>query len=431
MAPQTPIQTQLVELWQDILGVNVGIYDNFFELGGDSIKAALFFNRLQEKFGGIFYIVALFEAPTVAEFEMYLHQYYPELVARVLGQTASQNTVASRDRLTSNHIAQLQQLVGARSPQPQPSTSPKNPPICFILSAARSGSTLLRIILAGHPQVFAPPQLCLLQFNTLAERKAVLTGEYRFWREGAIQALKQAEGCPTEEAQKLMQQLEDRQLTTQKFYRELQQRLTDRLLVDKTTTYPFNLTTLQRAETDFDDPLYIHLLRHPYGAIHSFEEAKLELTLAPFIPKLKDRETFPFTRRELAELLWLISNQNILKFLRSVPQNRQYRLQFETLVTQPETTVKNLCQFLELDFHPEMLQPYADRQQKMTEGLNSASGMLGDLKFYQHKDINAKVADRWQDRYTFDFLSEATWEVARSLGYDEAIESGDREEGEL
>ncbi|MEM9004192.1 MAG: sulfotransferase [Cyanobacteria bacterium P01_F01_bin.86] len=425
--PHTAIQAKLIELWQSVLEVEVSIHDNFFDCGGDSIKAALFFNRLQQQFGGIFYIVTLFEAPTIAEFETYLHQHYPELAARMMGRAVA-SSAASRDRLQPEHIAQMRRLIAP--PAEDLSITPKNPPACFILSAARSGSTLLRIILAGHPQLFAPPQLCLLQFNTLMERKASLSGNYSFWREGAVQALKQVQGATTEAAQVLMQSLEE-QLTTQDFYGWLQQRLQGRLLVDKTTTYPLNLATLQRAETWFDAPLYIHLTRHPHGAIRSFEEAKLDLTLPPFIPGLKSREAASFNRREQAELLWLISNQNILAFLQGIPQQRQYRLRFEDLVVQPEDSIRGLCQFLDLPFDAGMLRPYAAPEAKMTEGLSSQSGMLGDLKFYQHKGINPAVADSWK-RYSTAELSEPALAVAQRLGYGEAIAAtSEREEGEL
>jgi amino acid adenylation domain-containing protein/non-ribosomal peptide synthase protein (TIGR01720 family) len=37
VAPRTNIETTLVQIWTEILGVSVGIHDNFFERGGDSI----------------------------------------------------------------------------------------------------------------------------------------------------------------------------------------------------------------------------------------------------------------------------------------------------------------------------------------------------------------------------------------------------------
>src|SRR5690606_37684103 len=111
------------------------------------------------------------------------------------------------------------------------------------------------------------------------------------------------------------------------FYRLMQTWIGGKILVDKTPSYALDLEILKRAETDFDNALYIHLLRHPYAMIRSFEEAKLDQVFF--------RYKHPFSVRELAELIWLISHQNILEFLRSIPNERQYCVKFEDLVNQP------------------------------------------------------------------------------------------------
>ena len=43
--------------------------------------------------------------------------------------------------------------------------------------------------------------------------------------------------------------------------------------------------------------------------------------------------------------------------------------------------------------------------------------MLGDAKFHTHQQVESANAERWQSVYTDDFLSEATWQMATSLGY--------------
>ena len=156
----------------------------------------------------------------------------------------------------------------------------KNKPAIFILSPPRSGSTLLRVVLGGHPQLFAPPELYLLSFNTLEERKATFFERNQFMGEGLIRALMEIKGYSVQEAQSLMEELEDKKLTTKQFYELMQQWLPGKTLVDKTPPYAFNPEVLKRAEIYFENPLYVHLLRHPYGTIRSLEEAKLDLLLS-------------------------------------------------------------------------------------------------------------------------------------------------------
>ncbi len=68
IAPRSLLEKQLVEIWEQILGVEpIGISDDFFEIGGDSLLAVRATNRVQELIGRSVRAVVLWEAPTIAE----------------------------------------------------------------------------------------------------------------------------------------------------------------------------------------------------------------------------------------------------------------------------------------------------------------------------------------------------------------------------
>lgn len=416
VAPRNEFERQLASLWQEVLGVpQVGIDENFFELGGNSIKAMSLLNKLQAQISQILHPTALFEAPTIAKFVAYLNEHYPEFAGKASSSKLSSTTWSSQ-KIEFDQIERMRRFLhrylSGLSPSQEPQVK-KNQPAIFILSPPRSGSTLLRVILGGHPQLFAPPELYLLSFNTLEERKATFFERNQFMGEGLIRALMEIKGYSVQEAQSLLQELEDKKLTTKQLYDLMQRWLPGKTLVDKTPPYAFNPEVLKRAEIYFENPVYIHLLRHPYGTIRSMEEAKIDRLLSA---QVKDETSL--SAREKAELIWLISHQNILEFLEHIPAHRQYPVKFEDLVQHPQMTVEGLCQFLDVDFHPDMLQPYKEKTQRMTDGLHSVSRMLGDPKFHTHQEIDAKSAEKWLQDYTVDFLSEETWQITESLGYE-------------
>lgn len=324
-----------------------------------------------------------------------------------------EEVIPLNQRVNAEKIAQFRQSIRPRQLRQEPS-SQKNPRAIFVLCPPRSGSTLLRVILAGHPQLFSPPELYLLMYNDLAQRKHELANESNsHLLEGTIRSIMQLKGCSADEAENIMQECEQSQMGTKQFYALLQELMSDRILVDKTPLYPLDINILKRAEEDFTEPLYIHLIRHPYGTIRSYEESKLDR----FVPAMYEN---PFQRRELAELTWLVSHQNIIAFLKDIPQQRWMPIKFEDLVTQPQKMVEQICQFLNLDFDLRMLSPYEDRQQRMLEGTRKLTRMPGDLKLHLHQGIDADTADRWKQFFTGDFLGNDTWEVAESLGYSAA-----------
>jgi amino acid adenylation domain-containing protein len=414
IAPRNELESHLARMWREILGIDqIGINDDFFNLGGDSIKGAVFINKLQETLKEIIHVVIIFQAPTIAQLAAYLNENYSQAVKKIGGVEPTSEAQGSHqnERVDAAKVELIRRIIKPLPPRQRsgPKNRTRNPPAIFVLSPPRSGSTLLRVMLAGHPQLFAPPELELLSFNTLEERKAAFSGPDSFWLEGTVRALMEIKSCDAAQARGLMEAFEARQLTVQDFYRQMQRWLGERRLVDKTPSYALDQSRLRKAEAEFENALYIHLLRHPLGMIRSFEEAKLD--------QIFFRYEHPFSRRELAELIWLVSHQNILEFLSDVPGERQHRVKFEDLVSRPHETMKGVCRFLGLDLHPDMLQPYQEKQRRMTDGLHAASRMLGDVKFHEHKGIEAEAATRWKEYYSEDFLGEMTWELAREMDY--------------
>jgi amino acid adenylation domain-containing protein len=421
--PRTAAERFVAGLWRQVLRVErVSATDDFFALGGNSIKGAILTNLLQEKLGEYVYVVALFDAPTLAALARYLEENYTESLERVTGEKVTASGAVG-GRVEPAMLVILRKVIPPLAPKLE--SAGKNRRAVFLLSPPRSGSTLLRVMLAGNPALFAPPELELLGFNTLEERKAALSGRWALWQEGTIRALMEVYACDAEEARRRMDDAEARGLTVQQLYGELQEAIGGvggvggRLLVDKTPSYALDPATLARAEEDFAAPLYVHLLRHPYGMIRSFEKAKLEQVFF--------RPSHPFDRRQLAELIWDVSQENILDLLSRVPAERQIQLRFEEMLTRPEREMRRLCEFLGVPFDPGMLDPYADKAQRMTDGIHQLSKMVGDVKFHEHKGIEAQTADSWRREIAEDFLGDVTWELAARLGYQERAQERVRE----
>ncbi|MEM7587957.1 MAG: amino acid adenylation domain-containing protein, partial [Acidobacteriota bacterium] len=67
VAPRTPYEEVLSQLWEELLGVEcVGVEDDFFALGGHSLLATRMISRVRDDFGCELPVRHLFEHPTVA-----------------------------------------------------------------------------------------------------------------------------------------------------------------------------------------------------------------------------------------------------------------------------------------------------------------------------------------------------------------------------
>ncbi len=79
VAPRTPIEQQLSEIWSAMLGLElVGVNDNFFELGGHSLLATQFVSTVRKQFQIELPLHVIFDSPTVAEMATHITAMAPE-----------------------------------------------------------------------------------------------------------------------------------------------------------------------------------------------------------------------------------------------------------------------------------------------------------------------------------------------------------------
>jgi amino acid adenylation domain-containing protein len=409
--PRSRLERMLADKWKRILGVDpVGVHDRFFELGGTSLQAARFVNELQTELGEQIFVVTLFAAPSVADYAALLERQYPAAVGGLVGNEMPVARAAQTSGpISEADVGRFRSAVPTVDDLDTPSPG-RNPRAIFILSPPRSGTTLLRIMLAGHRDLFAASELQLLGFSTLLERAQAYSGRFSGWLDGAIRTVMEVEGLGADEAKATIQAAAAEGVTTKDFFRRLQDRVGPRILVDKSPSYALDPAALRKAEVDFDGALYIHLVRHPVPMIRSFERHHMEQILY-----LRDH---PFAPRQLAELVWTVSHQNIVEFLAGVPTERWSRVQFESLVTDPAGQMEALCRRLGLSFDPAVVQPYEQLDAKMVDGVYPESAPMGDPGFLAHGRIDPATAATTPTSEQSVPLGGPTRDLATLLGYD-------------
>ncbi len=411
----TRLERLLVDIWSDTLGIEASdVTANFFEIGGDSLRAAMVTNRLQELLSETVYMTALLDHPTIRALAANLEESYAESVAKMFGgETLAPSAGVGASRITQDDVGALRKLISQASPithRAEPSR--KNPRAVFVLSPPRSGSTLFRVMLAGNRRLFVPQELALLAFETLGSSN-VLSNGFPWMAEALVRTLMEIKQWTVEEAKQYVSSCQEQRMSSKDLFGSIQRWVAPQVLVDKTTLYAVDPKVLDRAEADFEDPYYIHLVRHPCGMIRSFVKARLDQSFFRWPDKPL------FSPAQLAELVWQIAHDNIVTFLRRIPESRQCAIRYEDVVSDPRGRMTSLCERLGIPFEDSMTQPYRDADKKMVDGIykGSVSRQVGDPFFDKHTDIDPAVAEAWRAELSEGALGDRTRELARELGY--------------
>lgn len=276
-------------------------------------------------------------------------------------------------------------------------------PTVFILTCPRSGSTLFRSMLAGHSHIQAPPELHLLQFDSMKSRERIIVAKKRQWMlAGLFQALEQQMGLSKDQSFQYVSQLTRRDLPIPKIYKHLHATNPKKFLLDKSPSMSRKLSWLRRAEQIFVNPLYLFITRHPCAVMESIVRTRMD-----------PAEDMPTRRSQSAwsdaEGVWNTTNRNIINFLGEVPQQRWLQLSYEDLVRNPESEQGRVANFLDIPFEQAILCPYSgDRQ---IEG-------IGDPNISKRNRIDPGLADSWRSKPLPPPLSAETMNLAAKLGYE-------------
>lgn len=84
-----------------------------------------------------------------------------------------------------------------------------------------------------------------------------------------------------------------------------------------------------------DDVYLINLIRNPYDTLISYMKTKTEFNFLPFA------KSFLKAHKELAKREW---------------PTKYYIIRYEDIVANPQESMTKLCNFIGVDFHPDMLQ---------------------------------------------------------------------------
>lgn len=210
-------------------------------------------------------------------------------------------------------------------------------PMPVIVGVPRSGTTLLRFILDAHPQLAIPPETGFLMDATLlqsvarapelARRLTQLPDSAPAWADFALDAehfIESAGRLP--ESAGLPQVL-------RLFYQLYAERLGKSRFGDKTPSYLQHMRTIAE---HLPEARFIHILRDGRDVALSWRETW-------FAP---EREPQRLVQRWAAMIAEARSQAHGLPYL---------ELRYDQLLNDPQTQIRRLCEFIELDFHPAML----------------------------------------------------------------------------
>ena len=270
-----------------------------------------------------------------------------------------------------------------------------------LLGFPRSGTTLLRRLLDGHPALCAPPETHLFRACAHFLRGEEAAGDLAVGVVGALAF----SGIGEAEVLGRVREM------AFGFLREIRDRSGKRRWVEKTAYDAFHLDTIERLCAG--RCRFVCLSRHALDAVCSLRELVARIDLYP-------DELAPYIRRHASPLLafahaWADCGARMARLLAERPDEALH-VRYEDLVTEPERTLARV-----LDFLGEPADAAA-----LVGAVVASPGRIGygDWKTYGRSEIDGSGLGRWKSELLEDrvrLLAPIVNPALAALGYDAVV----------
>jgi hypothetical protein len=250
------------------------------------------------------------------------------------------------------------------------------PPPVFLLAPARSYSTVAVALLAGHPRLFAFPELLVFPVRPvrdLFDEEMTRTGTLRFWGinriSGILRAVAQLhEGRQDDDAIRAARDwvLERGDWTTQELLDHLLGVVAPATGVEKSPDTINSDEAIASCVKAYPDARFLHLTRHPVTSQRSMRKYWASQHAEG------DSQSLVVT----GAVAWYWGHRRIVRTLESLPARQRLRVRAEDLLSAPQRWLPVILDWLQLDCSTDIIARMRQTERWEFAGLGSG-GWLG------------------------------------------------------
>jgi Sulfotransferase family len=241
--------------------------------------------------------------------------------------------------------------------------SPPGPPAPFVVGLGRSGTTVLRLMLDAHPALTIPPETHFvspliqasgsLRFDADRAAQLIIDGRHRRWPDFGLDA---------DELRARLHAIPDFNTSDalRVFYRLYAEKQGKPRWGDKTPDYVRKMMKIQLA---LPEARFIHLIRDGRDAGLSHNARIVSRGVRKPLPAAELARRWVVRIRKARELASRLTGY--------------LELRYEDLVTDPEPALREVCDLIELDYDPAMLDYHRHAEERLREMAGELPAIAG------------------------------------------------------